>query len=139
MAWSALTQTERGGIELLGAPGADFIVDYTQVQQVNANTFNVVLVRNPYATIVAGDFVAVSAAPTSRPRSAGGSFSSLSHQKDRVSVSRQQLHGRRNALVQGWRMHCKMTQTRGVSVQALQPQVIMILHIAAVYVPYIDS
>ena len=51
--------------------GADFIVDYTQVQQVNANTFNVVLVRNPYATIVAGDFVAVSAAPASDPMSAG--------------------------------------------------------------------
>ena len=56
---------------LLGAPGADFIVDYTQVQQVSANTFNVVLVRNPYATIVAGDFVAVSAAPASHPMSAG--------------------------------------------------------------------
>ena len=106
-------------MKFLGAPDADFIVDYTQVQQVNANTFNVVLVRNPYATIVAGDFVAVSAAPASRSMSAGEGVPL--QPKDRIGglVSRCLLCGRGDALMQGWRMHCKLTQIRGADVQAL--------------------
>ena len=38
---------------------ADFIVDFTQVTALSASVFNVVLVRNPYATVYAGDITAV--------------------------------------------------------------------------------
>ena len=41
--------------------------------------------------------------------------------------------------MQGWRMHCKLTQTGGVRVQALHVQAIMSLHLAAVYVPLSDG
>ena len=34
-------------------------MDFTQVTQVNTNTFMVVLVRDPYATVYVGDIVAV--------------------------------------------------------------------------------
>ena len=96
----------------LGCSGADFIVDYTQVQQVNTDTFNVVLVRNPYATIYAGDFVAVSTALASHLISAGGR--TFCHQKMRVSASRHLLHGRREVLMQETHTHCDLAQTGSV-------------------------
>ena len=46
---------------------ADFIVDYTQVTALSASVFNVVLVRNPYATVYAGDITAVRAPCPSPP------------------------------------------------------------------------
>ena len=49
-------------------------------------------------------------------------------------LSRRPLHGRGDAFMQGWRMHCMLTKTGAVSVQAFQFQAIMYLHLAAVYV-----
>ena len=46
-------------------------MDFTQVTQVSANTFNVVLVRDPYATVYVGDIVAVRV-PTSAMFAAHG-------------------------------------------------------------------
>lgn len=46
---------------------ADFIVDFTQVTALGAGVFNVVLVRNPYATVYAGDITAVRARCTFLP------------------------------------------------------------------------
>ncbi len=40
---------------------ADFIVDFTQVTALSASVFNVVLVRDPYASVNVGDITAVRA------------------------------------------------------------------------------
>ena len=46
---------------------ADFIVDFTQVTSLGAGVYNVVLVRNPYATVYAGDITAVCVQSISPP------------------------------------------------------------------------